>query len=120
MLGWMHLVPDAFLARFPETVNLHPAFLPFDPSRDEVVAPDGSVIPALRGAHALRDAVRGGVPWSGATVHRVTAETDRGTVLVRTPLLVGDAAGEAELRERIRPLEFAAVQAAIRRWTLER
>lgn len=120
LLGWMHLLPDAFLERFPETINLHPAFLPLDPSADETIAPDGTTIPALRGAHALRDALRDHVPWSGATVHYVTGQTDRGSVLVRAPLAVGDAANELELRERIRPVEFGAVAAAIRRWTFER
>ena len=41
-------------------------------------------------------------------------------MLVRTPLAVGDATTEAALRERVRPGEFAAVAAAIRRWTFER
>jgi folate-dependent phosphoribosylglycinamide formyltransferase PurN len=50
----------------------------------------------------------------------VTGQTDRGSVLVRAPLAVGDAATEAELRERIRPVEFGAVAKAIRRWTFER
>ena len=120
LLGWMHLLPAAFLARFPQTINLHPAFLPLDPAADETIAPDGTTIPALRGAHALRDALRDGVPWTGATVHHVTAEADRGAVLVRTPLAVGAARTEDALRERVRPVEFAAVAAAIRRWTFER
>ncbi len=72
LLGWMHLLPEAFLERFPETINVHPAFLPLDPGADATIAPDGSTIPALRGAHALRDALRDGVAWSGATVHYVT------------------------------------------------
>jgi len=120
LLGWMHLLPDAFLERFAETINVHPAYLPLDPDADSTIAPDGTVVPALRGAHALRDAVRDRVPWTGATVHEVTGRTDRGRVLVRMPLAVGDAASEAELRERVRPLEFAAVDSAIRRWTFER
>ncbi len=120
LLGWMHLLPEAFVRRFPETINLHPAFLPLDPAADTLLAPDGRPIPALRGAHPLRDALREGVPWVGATVHYVTARADRGAVLVRAPLAVGDAMTEAALRERVRPVEFAAVPAAIRRWTFER
>jgi phosphoribosylglycinamide formyltransferase-1 len=120
LLGWMHLLPDAFLTRFPETINLHPSFLPLDPVADETIAPDGSVIPALRGTHALRDALRDGVPWTGATVHYLTGQTDRGAVLIRVPVAVGDATTEANLRDRIRPTEFATVAAAIRRWTFER
>ncbi|BDE05980.1 hypothetical protein WPS_12560 [Vulcanimicrobium alpinum] len=120
LLGWMHLLPAAFLERFPETINLHPSFLPLDPAADEVLAPDGTTIPALRGAHALRDALRAGVAWTGATVHYVTTATDRGSVLVRIPLAVGTVTSETELRERVRPVEFAAVAGAIRRWSFER
>ena len=120
LLGWMHLLPAAFLRRFPETINLHPSFLPLDSAVDEVVMPDGTSIPALRGAHALRDALRAGVAWTGATVHYVNEATDRGAVLVRVPMPVGDAASEEALRDRLRPTEFATVAAAIRRWTFER
>ncbi|MGD0053224.1 MAG: GNAT family N-acetyltransferase [Vulcanimicrobiaceae bacterium] len=120
LLGWMHLLPPAFLSRFPATINVHPSFLPLDPRADTVVAPDGTTIPALRGAHALRDALQQGVRWVGATVHGVTDEVDRGAVLVRIPVAVGDAAGEEALRERVRPAEFAAVAGGIRRWVAER
>jgi phosphoribosylglycinamide formyltransferase-1 len=78
------------------------------------------VIPALRGAHAVRDAVRAQVPWTGVTVHYVTEAADRGTVLVRVPVRLDGATDEAALRERLRPIEFDAVAAAIRRWTFER
>jgi phosphoribosylglycinamide formyltransferase-1 len=120
LLGWMHVLPAAFVRRFPETLNLHPSFLPFDPAVDEVVAPDGTVIPALRGAHALRDALRAGVPWTGATVHYVTEVADRGQVMVRVPVVVGDARTVEELRELVRPVEFVTVASAVRRWAFER
>lgn len=119
LLGWMHVLPAAFVRRFPETLNLHPSFLPLDPAVDEVVAPDGTLIPALRGAHALRDALRAGIPWSGATVHYVTEATDRGAVMVRVPVVIGDAATEEDLRERVRPVEFVTVASAVRRWAFE-
>ncbi|HWT06958.1 MAG TPA: GNAT family N-acetyltransferase [Xanthomonadales bacterium] len=120
LLGWMHLLPAAFVERFSQTINLHPSFLPLDPTADEVVAPDGTVIPALRGAHALRDTLKRGLGWSGATVHEITAATDRGAVLVRVPVAVGDTSTEDALHEKIRPVEFATVAAAIRRWAFER
>jgi len=116
----MHLLPPAFLERFPETLNTHPAFLPFDPRADEVTMPDGSRIPAFRGAHAPRDAFAAGVRWSGATVHRVTRETDRGEVLVRTPLAFVGLPSVEMLHHRIKHLEYAAVPKAIRRWGFER
>jgi phosphoribosylglycinamide formyltransferase-1 len=120
LLGWMHLLPPAFIERFPEIMNVHPAFLPFDPRAEEVVVPDGRVIPAFRGAHALRDALRAGSGWSGASVHRVTADVDRGAIIVRTPLRLDGPRELNALRETLRPIEHAAVTAAIRRWCFER
>jgi phosphoribosylglycinamide formyltransferase-1 len=120
LLGWMHLLPPAFIERFPEILNIHPAFLPLDPRSDHVVMPDGTRIPAFRGAHALRDALAAGVRWVGASVHRVTAETDRGAIVVRTPLRLDAAPERAAVAERLRPIEHAAVGAAIRRWSFER
>src|SRR6185312_8298595 len=86
LLGWMHLLPPEFLARFEHVLNIHPAFLPFDQEADDVTMPDGSRIPAFRGAHAMRDTLAAGVAWSGATVHTVTERTDRGRILTRTPI----------------------------------
>jgi phosphoribosylglycinamide formyltransferase-1 len=119
LLGWMHLLPPGFIDAFSEIMNVHPAFLPFDPQADEVIVPDGSIIPAFRGAHALRDALNARVHWSGASVHRVTAEIDRGAIIVRTPLRL-DTIPTHEVAERLRPIEHAAVAAAIRRWCFER
>lgn len=120
LLGFMHLLPPAFLASFPETINVHPAFLPFDPARDDVTLPDGSTMPAFRGARALEATIAADVRWSGASVHRVTAAADRGAILVRTPLHLDGTPGLDELRDQVRPLEHAAVAAAIRRWGFER
>jgi phosphoribosylglycinamide formyltransferase-1 len=118
LLGWMHLLPPEFLERFPETINVHPSFLPFDLTADEVVMPDGSVIPAFRGAKAPEATIAAGVAWGGASVHRVTAATDRGEVLVRTPMALEPGTTLEQFRERVRPLEHAAVAKAIRRWCL--
>jgi phosphoribosylglycinamide formyltransferase-1 len=120
LLGWMHLLSPPFLECFEHTLNVHPAYLPLDPRADTVVMPDGSSIPALRGAHALRDAVQMGLAWTGASFHAVTNETDRGRIFVRIPLAIPDGADEARLREQIRPLEFAAVSSGISRWASER
>ncbi len=120
LLGWMHVLPPAFIERFPDILNVHPAFLPFDPRADVVTLPDGTRMPAFRGAHAVRDALAGGAAWIGASVHRVTAETDRGQIVVRTPLRLDGSAGRERAGERLRPIEHAAVGAAIRRWCFER
>ncbi|GAC1521340.1 MAG: hypothetical protein NVS2B8_01160 [Vulcanimicrobiaceae bacterium] len=120
LLGWMHVLPATFLARFPETLNLHPATLPLDPSRDTVTMPDGRVIPAYRGARAFDEALASGRGWSGATVHTVGVAVDRGAVYARAPIaLVGDASRD-ELETRLHAREQEVVATAIRRWARER
>jgi phosphoribosylglycinamide formyltransferase-1 len=120
LLGWMHLLDERFVRAFPRIVNLHPAFLPLDFLADEVDMPDGTRIPAFRGAHAIRDAVAAGARWTGATVHDVTPETDRGPVVVRKPVRLAGGEDESDALARIRPIEHELVVAAILRCSYER
>ncbi|HEV2261311.1 MAG TPA: GNAT family N-acetyltransferase [Candidatus Rubrimentiphilum sp.] len=119
LLGWMHLLDERFVTEFPETLNIHPAFLPLSLT-DEVVFPDGSRTPAFRGARAVRDALAWGSRWTGATVHRVTPQTDRGPVLARKPLLLNPGDTEQAIFERLHPLEHRTLATAIMRWVYER
>jgi phosphoribosylglycinamide formyltransferase 1 len=120
LLGWMHLLDDTFVHAFPEILNLHPAFLPLDPARDDVTMPDGAVVPAFRGARAVRDALAAGSAWVGATLHRVTPDTDRGPLMVRKPLRVRDGEGEPALMERVHEIERDVVRAGVMRWLYSR
>jgi len=120
MLGWMHLLEGSFVAAFPELLNLHPAFLPLDAKRNDVTLPDGSRIPAFRGAHAVRDALQASSGWVGATLHRVTAATDRGPVMARKPLRVNAGEDEERLMERVHEIERGVVRAGATRWLCER
>jgi formyltetrahydrofolate-dependent phosphoribosylglycinamide formyltransferase len=119
LLGWMHILPPAFFARFAHVINTHPSFLPHDPRADATHAPDGTTVAAFRGARAIEAAVAAGSAWSGISVHRVTPETDRGEILVRTPLAIAPDEDVQTLTQRLRPVEYAAVPAAIRRWIFE-
>ncbi len=120
LLGWMHLLDDAFIAAFPDIINIHPAFLPLDQDRDDVAFPDGSVTPAFRGARAVRDALTWGARWIGASSHRVTLDADRGPVLVRKPLQLEEGDTEATIMERLHPLEHRMLAGGIMRWVYER
>lgn len=117
LLGWMHVLEPSFVERFPEALNLHPAFLPLDAALDEVTMPDGSRIPAFRGPNAFDDAVAAGAEWSGATVHRLGAAVDRGEVLARAPLRIAAGEDPATLAERLHALEHRVVATAIRSWS---
>ena len=120
LLGWMHLLGEPFVRAVPDLLNLHPAFLPLDPERDDVTMPDGTTVPAFRGPHAVRDALLAGSTWVGATVHAVTPATDRGPVLARKPLGVLAGEDEAAVMDRLHPIEHELVAAAIKRWLYER
>ena len=120
LLGWMHLLDRNFVEAFANVFNIHPAFLPHDPSRDDVGMPDGTVIPAFRGANAIREAREAHSPWVGASFHAVTMQTDRGAVLVRKPLRVAADEEDATVLERLHPMEHRVVTAGIRRWLFER
>ncbi len=120
LLGWMHLLDRTFVETFPELINVHPAYLPLDGSRNEVGMPDGSTIPAFRGAHAIGDALAAKSPWVGVSVHLVTLETDRGPILARKPLRVRADEAEATLMERVHAIEHHLVIAGIRRRLFER
>jgi phosphoribosylglycinamide formyltransferase 1 len=120
LLGWMHLLSGEFVTAFPSLFNLHPAYLPLDPRRDDVVMPDGTQMDAFRGPHAVRDALTAGSRWVGATVHAVTPSTDRGPVVARRPMRLAVGEKEADVMARLHPIEHDLVAAAVMRWLYER
>ena len=72
LAGYMHLVTEAFLDRFPDRiVNVHPSLLPEFP-----------------GAHAIDDALAAGVETTGVTVHYVDEGVDGGAVIRQEPVPV--------------------------------
>lgn len=120
LLGWMHVLSPEFVARFPEMINIHPAFLPLDQDLDEVTFPDGAVTPAFRGARAVQDALEFGSRWVGASSHMVTMEADRGPLLVRKPLALQPGDTVESIMERLHPLEHRMLAGGIMRWVYER
>lgn len=103
--GFMRILSSETLstARVP-MINQHPALLP-DDGGNQVVLPDGRSIPALRGAHVVRDALDHGLPVTGCTIHRVVPEVDRGPVIARAVVEIDPADTEATLHARIRQVE---------------
>jgi phosphoribosylglycinamide formyltransferase-1 len=127
--GFMRVLSADFLAgcRAP-VINQHPALLP-DPGRpfdasaasggDMVTTSAGVVVPALRGAHVVADALRRGLPVTGCTIHRVTPAVDDGPVLARAevPILPND--DETTLHERIKAEERRLVVEVVARLARE-
>lgn len=114
LAGFMRILSPAFLDRFPNRViNQHPALLP-DDGGDTYVTSSGLVIPALRGAHVVREALELGLPITGCTIHRVTPRVDDGPVLARAevPVLPGDT--PETLHERIKHEEHRLIVEVVR------
>jgi phosphoribosylamine--glycine ligase len=102
LAGWMLILSADFLDRCGcPAINVHPALL--DPA-------DG---PVLRGMHAVRDALAHRLPYTGVTVHRVTADVDAGPILLcqRVPILPEDT--EDSLYARIKPVEHRLLVDAV-------
>jgi len=81
LAGYLKLVPAEVIAAYRDRmVNIHPALLP---------AFGG---PGMYGHHVHEAVLRSGVGFSGATVHLVDEEYDRGAILAqaRVPVLPGD------------------------------
>jgi phosphoribosylglycinamide formyltransferase 1 len=98
LAGFMRVLGPEFVRAFPDRiVNTHP-----------------SLLPAFRGAHAVRDALAYGVRVSGCTVHLVDDEVDHGPVLFQAAVPVEDGDDEASLHERIKREERRLLPAAVR------
>ncbi len=114
LAGFMRILSPAFLDRFPNRViNQHPALLP-DDGGDTYVTSTGLVIPALRGAHVVAEALERGLPITGCSIHRVTPRVDDGPVLARAevPVLPGDT--PETLHERIKVEEHRLIVEVVR------
>jgi phosphoribosylglycinamide formyltransferase-1 len=95
LAGYMHLLTEPFLRRFPERiVNVHP-----------------SLLPAFPGAHAIRDAIAAGADPTGVTVHYVDEGLDTGPVLAQEPVPLEP---QATLEERIHAVEHRLLPRVVR------
>jgi phosphoribosylglycinamide formyltransferase-1 len=104
-----------FIERFNQRiVNQHPALLPDEP-QDTYLTAGGQIVPAIRGAHAVRDALRLHLPVTGCTVHWVTPVVDTGPVLARAEVPVLPSDDQATLHERIKTEERRLIVQVVRR-----
>lgn len=112
LAGWMLILGQPVLERYQgRVINVHPALLP--DGTEEVVESSRGPMPVLRGAHAVRDALRQRLPLTGATVHVVTSVVDTGPVLLReeVPILEGD--DQDRLHNRIKRVEHGLLPRAV-------
>jgi phosphoribosylglycinamide formyltransferase-1 len=98
LAGYMELLGEAFLERFPDAViNVHP-----------------SLLPAFPGMRAIEQALTYGVKVFGVTVHYVDAGVDSGPVILQGVRELPDAREPREVLAALRPLEHALLPEAVR------
>jgi phosphoribosylglycinamide formyltransferase-1 len=112
LAGWMLILGQPVLEQYEgRVINVHPALLPDGP--EDVFESSCGPLPVLRGAHAVRDALRHGLPVTGATVHVVTPIVDAGPVLLREEVPILDGDDQVRLHERIKQVEHVLLPRAV-------
>ena len=100
LAGYMELLGDSFLERFPGAViNVHP-----------------SLLPAFPGLRAIEQALAYGVKVFGVTVHFVDAGVDSGPVILQSAVELPCARDADEVLSALRPLEHSLLPEAVRRF----
>jgi len=95
LAGYMHLLTNPFLQRFPErVVNVHP-----------------SLLPAFPGAHAIDDVLAAGVQTTGVSVHYVDEGLDTGRLIAQEQVQVEP---RETLVERIHAVEHRLLPEVVR------
>ena len=98
LAGYMELLGETFLVRFPGAViNVHP-----------------SLLPAFPGIAAVEQALAYGVKVFGVTVHFVDAGIDSGPVILQRAVELPDAREPGEVLSALRPIEHALLPQAVR------
>jgi phosphoribosylglycinamide formyltransferase-1 len=98
LAGFMRLLGDKFVNRYKgRLINIHP-----------------SLLPAFPGLHPHRQALKEGVKLHGCTVHFVTAETDRGPIIIQAAVQVMPDDTEETLAARVLQQEHRIYPEAVR------
>lgn len=98
LAGFMRILSGAFLGQWPgHVVNTHP-----------------SILPAFRGAHAVREALDWGVKLTGCTVHLVDEQVDHGPIVAQRAVEVREDDDEASLHGRIKAVEHELLPACVK------
>ena len=127
LAGYMHLLTEPFLRRFPgRIVNVHPSLLPQFPGAhaiDDVlgagVATTGvtvhpALLPAFPGVHAIEQAVAAGVKVSGVTVHFVDEGVDSGPIILQRPFELPYPRDIAAIEDLVHEIEHELLPEVVR------
>lgn len=98
LAGFMRILSPLIVKAFRGRIlNIHPALLP-----------------AFKGAHAIKDAFDYGVKITGVTVHFVDEKIDHGPIILQEPIVLKDTDTLIGLETRIHKLEHSLYPKAIK------
>jgi phosphoribosylglycinamide formyltransferase 1 len=98
LAGYMRLLSSGFVQMYKgKIINVHPALLP-----------------AFKGADAIRDAFCYGVKISGVTIHFVTEDIDAGPIILQESIKIEDGDTEDIVADKIHKIEHALYPCAIK------
>ena len=98
MAGYMQLVSEAFLDRFPDAViNIHP-----------------SLLPAFPGIDAVSQSIAYGVKIFGVTVHFADAGLDTGPVIMQRAIELADAREPDDVWPHLHAIEYQLLPEVVR------
>ena len=117
--GWNFIFGETFLKTVQDleipVINQHPAIL--TSTNSEKIATSQGNIPVIRGAHAIQDAFKQGVPVSGFTLHQILPgdRFDTGPVILtaETRRYLEDTSESWE--KKIRETEYLFLPTAVKR-----
>lgn len=98
LAGFMRILSRGFVRKFKNRIlNIHPALLP-----------------AFKGAQAIKDAFLYGVKTTGVTVHFVDEQVDHGPIILQEPVPITQKDTLKSLEEKIHRVEHRLYPEAIR------
>jgi len=98
LAGFMRMLSKGFVRKYKNRIiNIHPALLP-----------------AFKGAHAIKDAFDYGAKVTGVTVHFVDEKMDHGPIILQEALSIRPSDTLASLEARIHRLEHKLYPLALR------
>jgi phosphoribosylglycinamide formyltransferase 1 len=98
LAGYMRILGPGVVRAFADRIlNVHP-----------------SLLPALPGAHSVRDALEWGCKVTGSTVHLVDEQVDHGPIVLQEAVPIDPDDDEVSLHARIKEVEHRLYPKAVR------
>lgn len=103
LAGYLKLVPEALITAFPDSIiNIHPALLPFFGGKN------------MYGKHVHKAVFDSGMKVSGATVHFVSPEYDRGLIIAQRTCDISGAKTPEEIAGLVLKIEHTLLPEVVK------